>query len=307
MSLNSFEPTNALGADALFVLPQGASTTYAPTNTPPRQVSVEKLALSRLPGAMRNMGWGTAAALMQRWFDSPAWEMPGSWKQPKTQPSPMSIAGAHCDQRILSMNWAMGFERCRKAVEAAKSVLTTPNAVILLRERLAEAGWKGGAPFKLGFKGMAAIEMDTISQVNFAELGGSWDVLDDMYGALGRALVKVGVVGVAVRDDSLVSGRTRFWFQVTHLGFYIRDQYDFNGLQYLGTWTEDRVLTKVETAFSMTSQGQMILRLKNGPFGAVTNSDFRNYRDEKGRGGDFVAYSDVLWRKSDQIIDLGTF
>lgn len=307
MSLNSFEPTNALGADALFVLPQGASTTYAPTNTPPRQVSVEKLALSRLPGAMRNMGWGTAAALMQRWFDSPAWEMPGSWKTLQTQPSPMSIPDAQCDQRIVTMDWAMKFERCRRAVEVAESVLTTPNAIKVLRSRLNKAGWRGDGAFKLGFKYMSAVEVDALSQVNYSTLGGNWDVLDDLYGALGKALLKVGVVGTAFKEKNDVSGHSRFLFHVSYLGFYIRDQYDFNGLQYLGTWTEDRVLSKSETAFSVTNQGQIILSLKNGPFASVTNADFRKYRLETGKGGDFVVYSDVLWRKTDQIVDLGFF
>lgn len=305
MSLNSFEPTNALGADALFVLPQGASTTYAPTNKPPRQVSVEKLALSRLPGAMRNMGWGTAAALMQRWFDSTAWEMPGSWKDTNLQPAPMSIPDAQCDQRIVTMDWAMKFERCRRAVEVAESRLTTPAAVEQLKKQLKQARSKGDYPRSLGFYGMSALQMDATSQVNYAPLGGEWDVLDDMYGALGRAIVKVGVVGSALIDKNPVTGISRLFFRVAHLGFYIRDQYDFNGLQYLGTWTQRRVLTKAETAFSMTPQGRMILRLKDGPFALVTNADFREYRSEAERGGDFILYSDIFWKKTHQVIDLG--
>lgn len=82
-------------------------------------------------------------------------------------------------------------------------------------------------------------------------------------------------------------------------------RYDFNGLQYLGTWTERRVLTKVETAFSMTPQGRVILRLKDGPFALVTNADFREYRSDAEKGGDFVLYSDIFWKKAHQIIDLG--
>jgi hypothetical protein len=92
---------------------------------------------------------------------------------------------------------------------------------------------------------------------------------------------------------------------VEKVGFYIRDHYDFNGLQYLGTWTEDRVLTKAETAFTLSLHGQLVLRLKEGPFAAVTNGDFRDYRDKIGKGGDFIIYSDVLWKKSGQVIDLG--
>ncbi|GGJ51001.1 hypothetical protein GCM10009085_50500 [Pseudomonas avellanae] len=129
MSLNDFQRTNALGPDTYFALPQGISRTYAPLDTPPKKVIIENLALSRVPGAMRNMGWDTAAALMQRWFDSPAWEMPAEWKKEKTKPSSLNLNPAHCDDGIVKMDWAMKFERCRNAVEAAKLLLTTPNGI----------------------------------------------------------------------------------------------------------------------------------------------------------------------------------
>ena len=143
MSLNDFQRTNAVGPDTFFSLPQGDSQTYAPTGTPPRQVIIEPLALSRLPAAMRNMGWDTAAALMQRWLDSPAWQMPEEWKEKDTQPDPMSLSAARCDESIVTMDWAMKFERCREAVEVAETKLTTPNAVKQLKKRLKKSGWLG--------------------------------------------------------------------------------------------------------------------------------------------------------------------
>lgn len=51
MSLNDFQRTNAIGPDTLFALPQATSQTYAPTDTPPKEVIVEPLALTRLPAA----------------------------------------------------------------------------------------------------------------------------------------------------------------------------------------------------------------------------------------------------------------
>lgn len=305
MSLNDFQRTNAVGPDTLFSLPQGDSQTYAPTNTPPKQVIIEPLALSRLPAAMRKMGWDTAAALMQRWFDSPAWQMPEEWKGKDTQPDPMSLSALQCDERIVKMDWAMRFERCHKAVEVAESRLTTVKAVQRLRELLKIAGWEGKDLFTLGSATMSAREMDIISQVNVAPLGELWDLLDDMYGALGKATVKIGVVGQAYSEENSGTKQSQSYFRVTHLGFYIRDNYDFNGLQYLGTWTEDRVLTKAETAFSLTPQGHLIIRLKDGPFATITNDDFREYRNKKGKGGDFVIYSDIFWKKIDRVIDLG--
>jgi hypothetical protein len=305
MSLNDFQRANALAHDAFYLLPQAESQTYAPTGTPPKQVVIERLPLTRLPAAMRSMGWDTAAALMQRWFDSPAWQMPEAWKKKETQPDPTSLPAARCDESIVKMDWAMKFGRCRDAVAVAESRLTTANGITQLKERLEKAGWRGEGVFALGNKAVSARQMDASSQVNVAPLGELWDVLDDMYGALGKATVKVGVVGHAYTEEDSINGHTRYLFRVKHLGFYIRDHYDFNGLQYLGTWTEDRVLTKAETVFTMTAHGQVIVRLKDGPFAAVTNGDFREYRDKKGKGGDFIIYSDVLWKNVDQIIDLG--
>ncbi|MCS3466759.1 hypothetical protein M2401_000469 [Pseudomonas sp. JUb42] len=307
MSLNDFQRTNAVGPDTLFSMPQGSSQTYAPADTPPKQVIVEPLALTRLPVAMRTMGWDTAAALMQRWFESPAWQMPDEWKQPKTQPDSMSLSKAQCDESIVKMAWAMKYERCRKAVEVAESRLTTPNAAMRLKSLLKKSGWQGQNAFELGFYNMSALHMDAFSQVNFSQFGETWDVLDDMYGALGNATLKIGVAGKAYTEESYTTNPTRHYFYVEHVGFYIRDYYDFNGLQYLGTWAQDRVLTKTETAAAFSPAGQLILHMKNGPFAAVTNSDFREYRDKTSKGGDYIIYSDILWKKADHVIDLGTW
>ncbi len=201
----------------------------------------------------------------------------------------------------------MKFERCRNAVTVAESRVATPNAIKLLKSRLKHAGWKGKDRFALGSINMSALHMDGLSQVNVAPLGEVWDVLDDMYGALGKAIVKVGVVGHALSEQNPETKEVRNLFHVEYLGFYVRDHYDFNGLQYLGTWTEDRVLTRAETVLTMTAHGQVIIRLKDGPFAAVTNGDFREYRNKTGKGGDFIIYSDILWKKFDQIIDLGTW
>ena len=305
MSLNDFQRTNATGPQALYQLPQASSRTYSPTHTPAKKVVVQSLALSRLPGAMRAMGWHTSAALMQRWFDSPAWAMPEAWKERKTQPDPLSLKPAQCDESIVKMEWAMGYERCREAVDEAESLLTTSNGIERLKDLLKRSGWMGYGARKLGSNLMSSLQMDVVSQVNFIRFGSAWHSLDDMYGALGNAVLKVGVVGEAFTEVNPVTKQLRHLFHVEKVGFYIRDHYDFNGLQYLGTWTEDRVLTKAETAFTLSLHGQLVLRLKEGPFAAVTNGDFRDYRDKTGKGGDFIIYSDVLWKKSGQVIDLG--
>ncbi|WP_440092884.1 DUF6402 family protein [Pseudomonas syringae] len=303
MSLNDFQRTNALGPDTYYALPQGASHTYAPTDTPAKEVTIQSLALSRIPGAMRNMGWDTAAALMQRWFDSPAWEMPEKWKVRKTQPDPLSLSPAQYDESIVKMEWAMQFERCRQAVEVAESRLTTPNALEQLETRLRKAGWQQLNQIKLGFYGMSAREMDSISQINFSLFGDAWDALDDMYGALGKATLKVGVVGKTTTKENTTTRQLKNYFNIEYIGFYIRDHYDFNGLQYLGTWTEDRVLTKTESIITLTPQGSIVINLKDWPFSAITNMHFRGYREKTGKGGDFLIYSNILWKQINKTIE----
>jgi len=305
MSLNDFERADALGPDTLYVLPNATLDTAPGKDHPPKKVVINRLALTRLPKAMRNMGWETAAALMQRWFDSPAWAMPAEWKDTRTQPNSMSLGAANCDDRIVKMEWAIRYEGVQNAIKVAETLIDTPNAIKLLRKRLLAAGWVPGCPFELGFFNMSAVQMDAVSQVNFSEFGKTLDTLDDMYGALGRGTLKVGVVGAVHTEVDAITESVRHYFKVSYVGFYIRDNYDFNGPQYLGTWTEDRVLSKSETIISLTSSGQTIINVGDTPFAAVTNSDFRRYREKTGFGGDFVVYSDVLWRRHEHLIDLG--
>ncbi|MDU9393382.1 DUF6402 family protein [Pseudomonas sp. zfem002] len=305
MSLKDFQQTTALGPDALFLL-EGATFDTSPGGQHrPKQIVINALPLTKLPVAMRKMGWHTSAALMQRWFDSPGWKMPESWKSDYGQPSPMVLAQAQCDEHLVKMSWAMGFERCQIAVSKAELALTTPNAIVRLKTLLQKVGWKNRGTVKLGCPTFSAREIDASSQINFVTLGTNTDTLDDMYGALGIATLKIGVAGRTFSKIAPDTQKLRNYFQVEHIGFYIRDHYDFNGPQFLGIWTANRVLSKKEMLRSSLPSGQSIYKWATDEFALIQNSDFRNYREQIGMGGDYVLYSDVLWKKVDKIIDLG--
>lgn len=304
MSLKDFQQTTALGPDALFML-EGATFDTSPGGRHrPKQIVINALPLTKVPVAMRRMGWHTSAALMQRWFDSPGWEMPEAWKTNDGQPAPLGLSNAHCDESIVKMSWAMGYERCQAAVKEAESRLTTPNAVKRLRDLLREFGWKEGDVVSLGSISHSAREMDAFAQLNFTTFGGTEDPLDDMYGALGAATLKVGVVGQTFTKQDPETGKIRNYFKVEYAGFYIRDNYDFNGIQFLGIWTEDKVLTKNEMFRAAIPSGQSIYKWANDEFALVQNYNFRGYRSKTSMGGDYVIYSDILWRKLDRTIDL---
>jgi hypothetical protein len=67
----------------------------------------------------------------------------------------------------------------------------------------------------------------------------------------------------------------------------------------------DQVLTKGEMLRAGLPSGQSIYKWVADEFALVSNHDFRSYRTKTGMGGDYVLYSDVLWRKSNKTIDLG--
>ncbi|OLS60852.1 DUF6402 family protein [Pseudomonas putida] len=305
MSLKDFQQATALGPDALFLLEGVTLDTLPGRDHPPKQIVIQALPLSKVPVAMRKMNWHTAAALMQRWFDSPAWQMPEAWKEEKTRPDPMTLTRAHCDEGIVKMSWAMGFARCREAVSLAASRIHTPNGVQRLNDLLVKAGWDRKAPIRLGDLNATARVLDVTAQVNVAPLGSLSDPLDDMYGALGQAIVKVCVSGRAFVEQEPGNQRSIGYFQVERLGFYIRDHYDFNGFQFLGIWTQDQILNRSELIEVATGGSAPIFELGDTAFASVTNGDFRKYRDKVGMGGDFLLYSDVLWVETDQIINLG--
>ena len=234
------DTSQLLARDTFFANAAAASKTYAPVATAPKEVVIERLPLTRLPSAMRNMGWDTAAALMQRWFDSPAWQMPDSWKDSKgggAAPPPATLLpSSRVDDTTVRMDCALRFVRCQKAVAEARDKTTPANKISFPRStgqliiRLRDMGWDGVKPCTFGTTKLTARQLEQYCQINFASLGTKLkDTIDDMFGALGVASVKVAVVGEAKR-----SSEGKCEFHVSHRGFYIRDHYDFNGSQPLG-------------------------------------------------------------------------
>ena len=298
MSLNDFSLTNAVASDALFILPDARSVLSPRQQTEPKNVRVQNLRITQLPSAMRNMGWSTAARLMERWFATPAFTMRAKGKG---YPNLVDLPWQQIDDSIVTMRWASQFERCRVAVDLARSrSFHSRNGLERLNKLLRSSGWNDKQPHQLGFYGMSARRMHDVCQINTAPLGERTDTLDDMYGALGIANLEVGIVGTAFNQNG------HRLFKVDYLGFHVLDTYDFNGAQYLGTWTSKRVLTKTETVAAGTYAARRIYEARDdSPLSIITNGDFREYRDRTEKGGDFYVISDIQWERVGVIVDLG--
>ena len=214
-------------------------------------------------------------------------------------PPATEIDAPYVDESIVTMEWALGFSRCRKAYEELLGKVANPAAVKLLKRRLEHDKWDKKTNQRLGDRSMSSRQLDQFCQVNIQNFGGSMDTLDDLYGALGVATMKIAVVGEAFID--ILTGRE--FFRVEAVGTYIRDFYDFNGSQFLGFWSEDRVLSKRD----LVTHGMLemkILEAKGERVGLVTNGSFDAFRSRYDRGGDFLVFSDVHWTPLDLWIDL---
>ena len=244
------------------------------------------------------MGWPVASKLMQRWVDGAAWTVPDPVKLGKTNAATLPVA--QVDETTVSMSWLLKFARAKAAQQLAVSRALSPAAIVLLKQRLADAGWTSGA-FTLGNTGMSARTLERACQTNFAPVGALEDTIDEFYGAIGKASFKVAVVGSVAP-----AAKNQHVFNVSNVGVYLRDTYDFTDTgfisQPLGIWSKKRCLTKAEMGLYAADQTARLTNplLKLLPalypgFEAVYNSDFDDWRTANSKGGDFVIYSDVQW------------
>jgi hypothetical protein len=253
--------------------------------------------IESIPTAMRRMGWTVSAQLMERWLRAPAWVLPAEWKKQGTAPELMP-SFTQMDQTTVRMSWAMSHQRLREAMDQLRAKMANEPARELLSTRTAATELTPEWTI-FGSRVHTAFRLDQLHQSNAIRFGSLSDPLDDMYGSLGKATLKVALIGEAKRDPS--SGKVTI--SATHAGYYIRDTYDFNGFQFLGAWTKSGVLGSIQPPTPLTSQG-VISHLDREPASHVFNHDFQAYRRATGCGGDFIVYSDVIWEAIDITLQL---
>lgn len=268
-------------------------------------VSTDVLYLNDIPEAMEKMGWHVSAKMMRRWFSTkPAYVMTPEVRDANLIAS--DLLPSQFDDQIIKLDWALEYDGCLDAFEfLAQGGWITENGLSLLKRRLIAAGWTPGKEFRLGSTRMKAIELEDLCQVNRKGFGEAYDVINDMYGAIGTGTMKIAVVGKTKVSD--LTGRDNF--VIEKIGLYIRDTYDFtddpkwknHGLsEPLGVWSRNRCLTKEESAEFFLSRTRVTIplamnNLKFKGFVPVANKDFRRWQDAHNSGGDFIVYSDVKW------------
>lgn len=258
-------------------------------------VVFQPLRLDEIPGAMDKMGWGVAAALMRRWFGNPLYVMTKEEKRRLSASDARILSPQYFDDQIVKMQWALQYPAIQIALNDLLANAQSAEAKIILKTRLENSGWRAGNKMILGEYGANARALDATCQIQRELFGNETDVIDGLYGALGKAVLKLAVTGVMNKSE----------FVVEHIGIYIRDTYDFTNRvwhgvktpELLGIWSRERCLSKWEMVGYLNGMNQGWRPSDEHFMGFVPmfNDDFRRWQKKHGTGGDYIVYSDVKW------------
>ena len=161
---------------------------------------------------------------------------------------------------VIKMDWVLGFQRAKTVYDKliADKIWTNEASQKRFAEHLKKNPRSAGSAFGDLSRSVTIIDDEWINSRSVTG-GWSWDALA---GALGSFTFQVAVAGRVVS-----SGSGRFEIAVQEVGVYVKDSFDFEGSQFLGFWG-----------------------YRDDP---VNNSDFRQWRSQSNRGGDFRVFSDV--------------
>ncbi|WCM97525.1 DUF6402 family protein [Acidovorax sp. GBBC 1281] len=254
--------------------------------------------LEDIPGVMRSrMGWPVAAGLMERWFNGAAFRMPAEMKESRSPHRLNQLSSVHLEESIVTMSWALRFARVQTAMATLQSGWATAKGIKELRQKIKDQSFgKTLKRWRFGDFNQSAKVLDATCQVNYLTFGKLSDPMDDFYGAMGEAQLKVAASGF-VSTGSNGSGTV----DIDELAFYLRDSYDFNDSnplmsQPLGFWGATGVERHFQLRRDIPISDQWV-HTDAADVAAtkyeVQNNDFRRWSALQGRGGDFMVLSDV--------------
>ncbi len=240
--------------------------------------------IDNVPNIMIAKGWHKGAALMRRWLNNSAIAFPNYDSEYET-----------C---IIDVDWSLGFTAAKTVYDKmiSERIWINDAAKKILMKNIRKH-WKLKLPTRVGQK----VEFGNFNRsynllekdyINSRAVKSPTKYLNGLTAALGnfqyRVLVKGYVELTKTKDqDSSIGGiyKLRNFFykvQITEIGVYIRDSYDFDGRQHLGCWDK-----KNNEAY------RGCLNVFSSNLNNLSNGDFRWYRKKTNRGGDFLIYSPV--------------
>lgn len=212
--------------------------------------------VTNVPTIMGNIGWVNAQKLQQKWFAD------------RARRAGNEALAINSD--TIKMNWVLGYPRAKAVYDDVLKVYANDPARKVLEKNLRAM--------------FARTTAKTISFGDFTKTGNALHLqqtnfrpvddtkLDDLGGALGKFSFYSIPKGTATENHNGSISVT-----IREVGVYVRDDYNFEGEQPLGYWKQPDGVRSVWWA----------------GYTRVDNSDYREYRVDHGRGGDFIVFSDV--------------
>jgi hypothetical protein len=230
-------------------------------------------------------GWTKGAAFQRRWFAGKAAIMDTGKKLKDTTLSVFTD--------LIDMEWVLGFGRAKAVYERIikDKTYATPGA----RAEIAKTALAAINKLKLdraAFGNLALTGRDAYAQhVTFAAMealheDGTTD-MDDLLAALGRFSFYV------IPEGDVALNGSNYDITVKRIGIMVGDYFDFDGYQPLGWWKlpdKVRMPTKWEGVKGV-AYGH--LTQDDDGYTWVENASYRKFRDDTGRGADFIVFSDV--------------
>ncbi len=257
---------------------------------------VRRFRLDDIPGVMRSrLGWPVAAALMERWFRGAAFEitLPIKLSTPPKQLHQLPVS--QLDEHTVTMQWALGFARVQAAVSLLQAQWNSPAGIQRLQTHVTRQAIGQHGTWRFGDLNQPAKVLDHTCQVNRLKVGRFGNPMDDFYGAMGEATLKIAVSGTVTASRP---GKTAI--AIDELAFYLRDSYDFNDdsflSQPLGFWGPGGLERTSLSALDIPIDDQWMYAEADGADRQsylVQNRHFRQWRALHGRGGDFMIVSNV--------------
>jgi hypothetical protein len=242
---------------------------------------------------MRVENWQVGARLMDKWLAAPAYQMPDAVKRGRV-PAPRQAI----DTGSVTLAWALRVPRVAAAHSTLLSTWSTgerrarsiEQIVAQFRRWIATGGVDVRRPFRFGDLSRPVPEVDQRCAINREIVTSNWHgTVDDFYAAFGNALVRLAVSGLVTPVD----GGWRI--VVDQVGTYLRDSYDFNGDQPLGSWGRSgfsRVAVLAAEIAVDAREAESFWR-RGVSYFTVSNGSFRRFRTRTGRGGDYMIFSDL--------------
>jgi len=205
-------------------------------------------------------GWKEGAILMHKWFNNPP-------------------SGGAIDTTTIKMEWVLGFPLAKKVYDSifSEQIYINGPAQLEIKKLLQFLGKDQGGVFNFH---LPVTQLDPKYYINYKVVDAVplTKDLDGLSAALGKFPLRVVVGGNVQMESGMDMAPDRFKVNITDVGVYIRDSFDFEGSQPLGCWN----VCTGEVGKANCGGGEY-----------VSNKDFRDWRDKNGKGGDFLVYSDV--------------